>query len=98
MSRFDFILTSEDVTNGKPHPEVYLLAAEKHQIHPGEMMVLEDSVQGTKAGVASGSVTVAVPGSHSVDCDYSHVEHRADSLADDLIVELLHELEERQRH
>lgn len=88
-ARFDFILTSEDVTHGKPHPEVYLLAAEKHEVSPGQMLVLEDSVQGTRAGIDSGSVTVAVPGRHSVDCDYSHVEHRAESLHDDLIFQLL---------
>lgn len=88
-SRFDFVLTSEDVTNGKPHPEIYLLAAQKHQVIPREMLVLEDSVHGTRAGVDSGSVTVAIPGKHSQDCDYSHVEHRASTLADELIFELL---------
>ncbi|MDA7541531.1 HAD family phosphatase [bacterium] len=87
--RFEFVLTSEDVVNGKPAPEVYLLAAEKHSVHPEEMLVLEDSVLGSTAGVAAGAVVVAVPGSHSIDCDYSHVPRVADSLNDDLIYELL---------
>ena len=85
----NLLLTSEDVDNGKPHPEVYYLAASKHRIETKDMLVLEDSVQGTKAGVASGSLTVAVPGRHSVDCDYGHVDHVAESLNDNLIYELL---------
>lgn len=88
-NRFDFVLTSEDVTNGKPHPEVYLLAASRHSVEPAEMLVLEDSVQGTRSAVAAGSVTVAVPGRHSIGLDYSHVDHVAESLADQQIVKLL---------
>ena len=53
------------------------------------MLILEDSVRGTQAGVASGSLTVAVPGKHSMDCDFSHVEHDAEGLADPLIESLL---------
>src|SRR3990172_7668231 len=34
--RFDFILTSEDITHGKPDPEVYLLAARRFGVEPGE--------------------------------------------------------------
>lgn len=88
-AHFDFVLTCEDVNRGKPDPEIYLLAADKHQVSPKEMLVLEDSVQGSKAGAASGAVTVAVPGSHSIGCDYGHVEHVAESLHDPLIYELL---------
>ena len=34
-SRFKFVLTSEDITNGKPAPDVYLLAADMHDVAPG---------------------------------------------------------------
>ena len=83
------MLTSEDVQEGKPHPEIYLLAAATHQVDPAEMLVLEDSVLGSQAGVASGAVTVAVPGRHSLGMDYGHVEHVASSLADSLIYDLI---------
>ena len=89
FSRFDFVLTSEDVQEGKPHPEIYLLAAATHQVDPAEMLVLEDSVLGSQAGVASGALTVAVPGRHSLGMDYGHVEHVASSLADRLIYDLI---------
>ncbi len=48
LHRFDFVLTSEDVTRGKPSPDVYLLAAERLGIQPAEMLVLEDMGTGAK--------------------------------------------------
>src|SRR5881392_567178 len=36
--RFAPILTSEDITHGKPHPEIYLKAAERLNIPPSEML------------------------------------------------------------
>lgn len=59
--RFEFVLTSESVTNGKPHPEVYLSAASRLGVEPAEMLVLEDSVHGSNAGIAAGAVTIAIP-------------------------------------
>src|SRR5215475_8049571 len=44
--RFDFILTGEDVTHGKPDPEIYERAAERFSVAAAEMMVLEDSANG----------------------------------------------------
>ena len=49
--RFEIVLTSEDVSAGKPDPEIYLLASERFAIHPKEMLVLEDSVIGSMAGL-----------------------------------------------
>ena len=59
--RFDFVLTSESVTRGKPDPEVYLTAAKKHGVDPAQMLVLEDSIHGSNAAVAAGATTIAVP-------------------------------------
>ncbi|REJ74130.1 MAG: HAD family phosphatase, partial [Planctomycetota bacterium] len=49
LHRFDFTLTAEDVTHGKPHPEIYLTAAERIGVDPPQMLVLEDSEAGTCA-------------------------------------------------
>ncbi len=89
--RFDFVLTAEDVVNGKPSPDIYLLAASGFQIDADEMLVLEDSVQGSKAAVAANAITVAVPGRHSVNCDYHHVVWVAAHLEDPLIYNLFDE-------
>ena len=87
--RFEFLLTAEDVQNGKPAPDVYLKAAAQLGIKPAELMVLEDSEIGSRAAAAAGAFTIAVPTSHSVDGDFSHVNHVADSLNDPMIQEAL---------
>jgi len=57
---FDFIATREDVENPKPDPEIYLLAAKALDVPPSECMVVEDSVAGVRAGLAAGSLVLAV--------------------------------------
>ena len=87
--RFEFLLTAEDVKNGKPAPDVYLKAAEQLGVKPAELLVLEDSEIGSRAAAAAGAFTIAVPTSHSVDGDYSHVNYVADSLNDPMIQQFL---------
>jgi len=87
--RFEFLLTAEDVQNGKPAPEVYLKAAEQFGIKTTELLVLEDSVIGSRAAAAAGAFTIAVPTAHSLDGDFSHVDHVADSLNDPMIQQVL---------
>ena len=87
--RFRFILTSEDITHGKPDPEIYLKAAERHGVSTGEMLVLEDSQNGCSAAVAAGAITVAVPSGHSHRHDFTGAVLIADSLADERIYCLL---------
>jgi HAD superfamily hydrolase (TIGR01509 family) len=87
--RFAFVLTSADVTHGKPHPEIYQTAARRLAVDPGAMLVLEDSQAGCKAAVAAGAVAVAVPGGHSRRHDFTGARFIADSLADPRIQALL---------
>lgn len=58
---FDVVVTGEDVTNGKPAPEIFLLAAEKLGLAPEDCYVFEDSFNGVRAGHAAGCCTVMVP-------------------------------------
>lgn len=67
---FEFLVTGDTVTQGKPHPEAYLKALELLQLQdPGltihECVALEDSVPGVAAAMASGAVTIAIP--HIID-------------------------------
>lgn len=57
---FDFIATREDVENPKPDPEIYLLVAKALGFAPAECMVVEDSPAGVRAGLAAGSLVLAV--------------------------------------
>lgn len=87
--RLDFVVTAEDVAQGKPAPDIYLLAALRMQVAAVNMMVLEDSHHGSRAGVAAGACTIAVPGPHSDDHDFSGVHYRAQSLSDPQILRIL---------
>ncbi len=86
--RFEFILTAEDVTQGKPHPEVYLTASQKLAVAPLNLLVLEDSKTGSTAAAASGAYTIAVPTAHSIGLDFSHTAHVASRLDDEFILNL----------
>jgi HAD superfamily hydrolase (TIGR01509 family) len=78
--RFRFILSAENVTHGKPDPEIYLKAAQLHGVPPAQMLVLEDSQNGCAAAVAAGAYAVAVPGIHSRSHDFTGAKIIAESL------------------
>jgi len=88
-SRFQFILTCEDVTEGKPHPEVYLKAAERFGLSPTEILVLEDSENGCRAAVAAGTLAVAVPAGRSQSHDFTGAAMLIESLEDRRLYEVL---------
>jgi len=53
------IITADDVTHGKPHPEPYLKAANRLGYPPSQCVVLEDVPAGIRAGKAAGSKVIA---------------------------------------
>jgi HAD superfamily hydrolase (TIGR01509 family) len=87
--RFQFVLTAEDITHGKPAPDVYLLAAKRLALEPPRMMVLEDSANGCRAGVAAGAFVVAVPNRHTSNHNFAGARLVAETLADPRISESL---------
>ena len=89
LHRFPMRLTAEDVTHGKPNPEIYLKAAQRIGVQPHEMLVLEDSHNGTKAAAAAGAHIISVPHEHSQHHDFSPAKHVATSLIDPVILELI---------
>ena len=89
FDRMGFVLTCNDVREGKPHPEIYLAAAGRLGVIPKQMLVLEDSHNGCKAAVAAGAVAVAVPGGHSHRHEFDGAAFIATSLADRRIFEAL---------
>ncbi|MFN0196664.1 MAG: HAD family hydrolase [Planctomycetaceae bacterium] len=87
--RLHYTLTAEDVTRGKPDPEIYLKAAQKLGISPSEMMVLEDSEAGTNAAASAGAYVVSVPHEYSRHHDFSRAHYIAGSLHDPFVLSLL---------
>ena len=62
---FATMVTGEEVSRGKPHPEPYLLAAERLGLDPGECIAIEDSPTGVRSALAAGCRVIGVP--HVVD-------------------------------
>jgi beta-phosphoglucomutase-like phosphatase (HAD superfamily) len=54
------------VSRGKPHPDIFLLAADKLGVSPKSCLVIEDSTSGIKAAVAAGMTAVGL-------CAASHI-------------------------
>ncbi|WP_165222537.1 HAD family hydrolase [Aquisphaera insulae] len=63
--RFRFILAAEDVTQGKPDPEIYAKAVRRFGVPAASVMVLEDSPAGVAAARAAGTFVVGIPHEHS---------------------------------
>ncbi|MCA0934306.1 HAD family phosphatase [Vibrio alginolyticus] len=58
---FDNLTTGCEVSNGKPDPEIYLLAANRLDIEPTKCLAFEDSNNGVRAAVAANMPTFQIP-------------------------------------
>jgi HAD superfamily hydrolase (TIGR01509 family) len=76
------LTTGEEVANGKPAPDIYLLAAQRMGVAPARCLALEDSVPGAQAAKAAGMVTIAVPGPHETASAFHFVDYVYDTLGD----------------
>lgn len=63
-AQFDAIITGEDVVRKKPHPDIYLLAAERIGVDPRRCIVVEDAVSGVEAAILAGARCLAVTTSY----------------------------------
>lgn len=84
----DEIASGAEVGNGKPAPDVFLLAAERLDVDPKDCLILEDSKAGIKAGKASGAMVFMVPDMFTVD---KECEDTADRILTNLgeVIEIL---------
>ncbi|QNN72468.1 HAD family phosphatase [Vagococcus carniphilus] len=57
---FDVIVAGDEITKGKPHPDIFLKACEKLNIAPSDALVLEDSLAGIEAASRAGIPSVLV--------------------------------------
>lgn len=57
----DSLTTGCEVENGKPDPEIYLLAANRLAIEPTQCLAFEDSNNGVRAAVAANMITYQIP-------------------------------------
>ena len=75
------IVSGEDVSRGKPHPDVFLLAAERLEIVPERCVVIEDAPFGVEAAKRAGMRCVAVLTYHPRDV-LAEADLVVDTLAD----------------
>ena len=73
---------ADEVTNCKPEPDIFLLAAEKMGVTPLQCMVIEDSSAGVSAAKAAGMFTVGYDNPTSEGQDLSQADIRVNHLAD----------------
>ncbi len=65
ISLFKVVINGDDVKEGKPDPECYNVTIQKLGLNPEECTVVEDSLNGVKAGKATGAKCIGVLGSFS---------------------------------
>jgi HAD superfamily hydrolase (TIGR01509 family) len=58
---FDEVVTADDVSEGKPSPEIFLRAAHLLNVHPSKCLVVEDAPAGFVAAHAAGMEVIAIP-------------------------------------
>jgi HAD superfamily hydrolase (TIGR01509 family) len=58
---FDAVATRNDVSRGKPHPDLFLKVADDLRVPPERCLVLEDSHNGVRAAHAAGCLPIMVP-------------------------------------
>ena len=71
---FDFIVSGEEVTNGKPMPDIFLKAADHFQLSPDNCFVIEDSSNGVTAAKAAGMKCIGFRNVNSGNQDISKAD------------------------
>jgi len=79
-NKFAVLQSSDEIEQGKPHPEIYLKTCKKLGLDPGECIVLEDSLNGVLAGKGAGCYVIAVPSEYTKQENFGS----ADFVVDDL--------------
>ncbi|HEX8336578.1 MAG TPA: HAD family phosphatase [Pyrinomonadaceae bacterium] len=86
---FAAVASAEDVTVGKPDPQVFLVAAARLGVEPGRCVVVEDAPAGTEAARRAGMRCVGVLSSHAslrADTVVRTLEELPETAFDDLLV------------
>ena len=88
LDLFDAIVDGNDVSTAKPDPEVFLLAAERLQVDPGDCVVVEDALAGIEAARRAGMTSIGI-GDKSVLGEANYVLSNTGELSVAFIMNLL---------
>jgi len=79
---FDVIVSGSDVTEGKPDPEIYLLAAARLGVAPADCLAIEDAPAGILSAKNAGMTCWAVRTEYTRDLDLGNPDRVLESLVD----------------
>jgi HAD superfamily hydrolase (TIGR01509 family) len=85
---FDCVVFGQEVSESKPSPQIYLLAAKKLGVTPNDCMVIEDSPLGVKAAKTAGMKCLAITNTHPRQ-ELKEADKVVDSLEDVDLITLL---------
>ena len=88
-NEFEFIVSGDMVQRGKPDPEIYTKCLTQLNLKGSDCLVLEDSLNGIKAGVSAGCKTCAVPSPFTKHEDFGIADIVAQSLDDQIIKDFI---------
>ncbi|MCS4304163.1 hexitol phosphatase HxpB [Chryseobacterium pennae] len=86
---FDTVHSSEFEEQGKPHPAVYLTAAQKLEILPEQCIAIEDSHSGLKAAKAAGMKTIVFT-NNDQSIDFEQADFKIKDFKEGLLPVLIH--------
>ena len=95
LSYFDITCCADDVMHAKPDPALYVLALEKLNLYPHQVIVLEDSPNGVLAAKRAELFCVAVPTEMTKQLSLDMADLKINSLADVPLDELLDHVQDR---
>jgi HAD superfamily hydrolase (TIGR01509 family) len=83
------VVSGDQVTRGKPAPDIFLEAARRLEVTPGRCLVVEDTRNGLLAAKAAGMACAVVPCSFTRQQDFTEADARVGALRDLLTLDLL---------
>ena len=81
-SYFETAISGEEITHGKPHPEIFLTAADHMDVEPKECLVFEDATNGVEAAKAAGMKCIGLDNPNSGEQDLSEADWVIDTFED----------------
>ena len=72
---FEITVSRNDVERCKPHPDSYLLGAERLNIEPSQLVAIEDTSFGVASAKSAGLSCIAIPNEYSIKQDFSNADH-----------------------
>ncbi|MBF0407165.1 MAG: HAD family phosphatase [Candidatus Riflebacteria bacterium] len=86
---FHEIVSGEEVVNGKPAPDIFLLAAKKLNLSPSECFVIEDSNNGLRGAIGAGMKCIGFRNPTSGNQDLSAATFLIDDFSDSVIEKII---------